>query len=128
MMIRVTNAEFWARVGEFLMLTRTRRDWNPIDVQRHGGPNYATVQAVECGKIGMTNSLEQTAEALGLTVADVFRAVLEAADTKTPPSPEALIILRKFETADVKGRRALLAMAEAIPDPPSDPETPPTQP
>jgi hypothetical protein len=112
----VTPEELWRAVGEVLLLHRTRKKWKPFDVERHGGPTYKTVQAIERGDIGRVDMLAQHAEALGLSIVDVLRSALDR--SSAPLSPEAAQIVRKFERATVEGRQALLALAQALPDAP----------
>jgi hypothetical protein len=112
--VSVTAEQLWQRVGDFLVLARNRRKWNPSDVERHGGPNYKTVQAIEQGRIGNLRNLTRHAEALGLSIVDVLRTVLE--QNSTPLSSEAVTVVRHFYRTTVKGRQALLTTAEALPD------------
>lgn len=110
----VTPDELWQGVGELLLKHRHRRHWNVTDVEKHGGPNYKTVEAIEHGKVGRVGPLAQHCEALGLQLVDVLRAALN--ETSQPISPEALQVVRKFEQTTVEGRQALLLMARALPD------------
>lgn len=120
----VTTAELWQAVGAHLVVLRIKKKWNPIDVSRHGGPNYATVQAIERGEIGRVEKLEQHARALGFELADVLATVLKTADTTL--TPEEHLIVRKYRTARPRGRAALVAMADALdPDTPEEPNEPP---
>lgn len=112
---RVTNEEFWRAVGEFLLIQRTRKGLNPIDIDRAGGPDYATVQSIEKGKVGQTRTLEGHANALGMSLPDLFRAVLSSEDTE-PATPELTQVVKKFRSTDVLGRQAMLALAQALPD------------
>lgn len=121
----VTDAQFWRAVGEQLLLTRKRRGWkHATDIERNGGPTNKTVDLVEAGKIGRISVLQEHVAALGLTVVDVFRAVLSV--EKAIDSPEAAHIVTKYGTTTVEGRRALLALAVALPD--EAPELPATAP
>lgn len=106
--------EFWQAVGEALLVQRTRRGWTPTDVQYNNGPNYKTVQANEQGRIGTVEKLTQHAEALGVSIVDVFCSVLDR--KRRPLNPEALYLLRKYETTTLEGRRALVVVAQAVPD------------
>jgi hypothetical protein len=110
----VTPEQLWRAVGELLLIARTRREWNASDVEHHGGPTYKTVQKIERGEVGQVAMLAQHAEALGLSLVDVLRAALER--TATPLSPEAALVLRKFERTTVEGRQALLALCQVLPD------------
>lgn len=108
----VTAKQFWQAVGEQLLIQRTRKGWNPIDVERAGGPNYATVQAIERGEIGRVDKLAQHAKALSVDLVDVMTTVLK---TDAPTlAPEERLLIRKYQTSSLRGRRALVAMAEAL--------------
>jgi hypothetical protein len=128
---RVTAEELWRRVGEILLLHRTRRGWDRIDVQRAGGPNYATVEKIELGQIGQVEKLEQTIAALGLDLPGVLRAALDTGGVAM--SPEAAQLVSVFTRTTVQGRQALLQVAQALPlvepeppaSPPPLPEPPP---
>jgi hypothetical protein len=110
--VAVTPDELWRAVGESLLQTRHRRGWKPIDVERHAGPSYKTVQAIERGQVGTVQSLAQHAAALGVSIVDVIESVLT--DARTPVTPEAAQIVRQFGEMTVAGRTALLAMATAL--------------
>lgn len=110
----VTPEELWRAVGEMLLVQRNRRNWNASDVERHGGPTYKTVQAIEKGRVGRVDNLARHAEALGLSLVDLLRAALSK--TNKALSPEAEQVVRKFERTTVEGRQALLALAQALPD------------
>ncbi len=109
----VTSADMWQAVGKQLQDARLRRKWKPIDVERKGGPSYKTVQAIENGEAGNTESLDKCARALGLSIVDVLHSVLSSRET--PLSPEAARLVRKFNETTIDGRTALLAMANALP-------------
>lgn len=112
--VGVTPDEMWRAVGELLLVRRTRKQWNPIDVERAGGPTYKTVQAIELGEVGRVDMLEKHAHALGLSIVDIMRTVLD--QTRAPLTPETEQIVRKFEQTTVEGRQALLALTRALPD------------
>ena len=59
--VDVSADDFWRDIGEELLKLRHRRQWLPTDVEKNGGPSYKTVQAIEHGKIGNLQSLEQHA-------------------------------------------------------------------
>lgn len=103
----------WLGVGEVLQRARLARKWKPIDVERRGGPSYKTVQAIENGEAGTTESLDKCARALELSIVDVLYSVL--ASRETPLSPEAAHIVRKFSETTIAGRTALLSVANALP-------------
>jgi hypothetical protein len=109
----VTSAEMWRAVGEHLQRVRLARKWNPTDVERHGGPSYKTVQAIEDGEAGHTESFDKCARALGLSIVDILHAVV--ASRERPLSPEAALIVRKFNETTIAGRTALLSVANALP-------------
>jgi len=103
----------WRAVGEELQRARLLRKWKPIHVDRAGGPNYKTVQAIENGDAGTTESLSKCARALNLSIVDILSAVLSSRET--PLSPEAAHIVRKFNETTIAGRQALLVVADALP-------------
>jgi hypothetical protein len=103
----------WQGVGEHLQRARLALKWKPIDVERAGGPSYKTVQAIENGEAGNTESLDKCARALGLSIVDVLHHVLSTRET--PLSPEAAHIVRKFNETTIAGRTALLSVANALP-------------
>jgi hypothetical protein len=110
----VTPEDLWKRVGEKLLLHRSDKHWNASEVERNGGPSYKTVLAIEQGRAGNVDSLAQHAQALGLSIVDVVKAVLD--ETEAPLSPECAQVVRKFQSTTVDGRTALLALANALPD------------
>lgn len=122
---RVTPEELWRAVGELLLVQRNRRGWNASDVERHGGPTYKTVQAIERGDVGRVDLLARHAEALDLSLVDLLRSALTR--TSKPLSPEAEQVVRKFERTTVEGRQALLALAQALPDAPEEAPPVPNQ-
>ncbi|MGE0041505.1 MAG: hypothetical protein AB7H88_21585 [Vicinamibacterales bacterium] len=117
------DAAVWRAVGELLLVLRTRRGWNAIDIDRAGGPNYSTVQEQERGLIRSTASLHKHATALGVSVEDVLREVLGGQEQWTA---EEARLVRKYRTTTVEGRSALVAMAQALPDTHEPPTPPPS--
>lgn len=111
MLSGVTSDDFWKRVSEQLLLRRTRKGWNPIDVDRAGGPGYGTVQEVDRGHIATITTLNKYAKALGLTVPDLFSAVLNGGDET---GAEVAKLARVYRDATVDGRAALVALARAL--------------
>jgi transcriptional regulator with XRE-family HTH domain len=103
----------WRAVGEHLQRVRLARKWTRTDVERAGGPSYKTVQAIEDGEVGNVESLDKCATALGLSLPDIINAVLEARET--PLSPEAALIVKKFNETTIAGRTALLQVAYVLP-------------
>lgn len=131
--VDVTSAELWKAVGKALKLRRVEMNWRPIDVERAGGPSYKTVQAIEAGDAGTVESLDKCARALELSIVDILQAVIES--KLTPLTPEAAHVVRKFNQMTVRGRSAIVALADALPRaaspavPPSpDAEATPTKP
>jgi hypothetical protein len=122
--VDVTPAELWQQVGKILERARHDRKWRPADVERHGGPSYKTVQAIEVGDVGTVDMLDKCATALGISIVDVIHSVL--ASKVTPLSPEAAQIVRKYAETTVAGRHALVALAIALPTeaPPAETPTP----
>jgi transcriptional regulator with XRE-family HTH domain len=122
----------WWEVGKVLQRARLDKHWTLRDVERHGGPTYKTVQAIEDGKAGNVQNLKKTADALGLNIVDVLYSVLSKREK--PLSPEAAFVVRRFEETTVGGRTALVATAAAVPTEtpaapmptPTDAETPVT--
>lgn len=119
---RVTPDEFWEAVGELLAKARRKRNWKPIDVERHGGPNYKAVQDIDRGVVKKVEMLARYADALGLSLLDILRSALDRSAKSI--TPEAAQILRKFEQTTVEGRQALLSLAQALPDQVPEPERP----
>lgn len=111
-MLAVTERELWKAVGLQLVSRRMEKHWNPIDVERHGGPNYATVQAIERGNVGRVDKLELHAKALGVDLVDLLATIL--APTTQPLTLEERMIVRGYQAARVRGRRALVALAETL--------------
>lgn len=111
--VNVTPAELWREVGKVLERARLDKRWRAIDVERHAGPSYKTVQAIEAGDAGTVESLDKSATALGLSIVDVLHSVL--ASRITPLSPEAAHVVRIFTGTTVAGRTAMLALANALP-------------
>lgn len=109
----MTGEELWRAVGEALLVQRTRRQWNASDVERIGGLTYKTVQKIEQGRAGRVDKLTAYADALGLSIVDVIESVLS--QEREPLSPEAVQIVRKYAQTTVKGRTALVALAQALP-------------
>jgi hypothetical protein len=77
------------------------------------------VQAIEQGQAGTLQTLEQHAEALGVSIVDIFQTVIRT--TAQALSPEAHRVARKYETTTVEGRQAFLTLANALPDAPPSP-------
>jgi hypothetical protein len=102
----------WRAIGKSLRDVRLAHKLKPTDVERRGGPSYKTVQAIEDGEAGHTESFDKCATALGLSLPDVINAVLEA--RQTPLSPEAAYLVKIFNETTIDGRTALLAMATAL--------------
>jgi hypothetical protein len=113
----VDLAEMLHAVGEELQRARLSRKLKPTDVERLGGPSYKTVQAIEEGEAGHIESLDKCARALDLSIIDVLYSVLSRRET--PLSPEAALIVRRFNETTILGRQALLAMATALEPAPS---------
>jgi hypothetical protein len=121
-------------VGLVLQRERLNRKWTLMDVQRHGGPSYKTVQTIEEGTPGAFESLDKCARALGLEIVDVLNSVLES--RVKPLTPEAAMIVRVFNETTVDGRTAFVALANAAkalvaaegtgPSKPAGETTPPT--
>jgi len=118
----VTPQDLWKRVGKKLLLHRSDKHWNASEVERNGGPSYKTVLAIEHGRAGNVESLTLHAQALGLSIVDVIKNVLD--ETAEPLSPECVQVVRKFQSTTVDGRTALLALANALPDDASAPPRP----
>lgn len=112
--VPVTTAEMWQAVAKELAHARVDRKWRPMDVQRAGGPSYKTVQVIDAGDIGTVETLDKYATALGLALVDVLYSVLES--RKTPLSPEAAFLVRRYTETTIEGRTALIALGHALPD------------
>jgi len=119
--VDVTPTELWKEVGRALKLRRVEINWRPIDVERAGGPSYKTVQAIEAGEVGTVESLAKCAAALELSIVDVLQTILDA--NQTALTPEAAQVVRKFNATTVRGRSAIVALADALPDDEAPPTT-----
>lgn len=109
----VTGEELWRAVGRSLREHREDRRWNASDIKRAGGPTNKTVAAIDQGEIGNVDSLTTYARALGLSIADILKALL----ADTPISPEAASLVRIYDEdlkGDVRSRLALVMAAEAL--------------
>ena len=111
--VGVTPAEMWQAVGKVLERARLDRKWRPVDVERAGGPSYKTVQAIDAGDAGTVEMLEKYAHALGLSIVDILDSVLTS--TRTPLTPEAAHVVRKFYGTTVEGRHAMVTVSNALP-------------
>lgn len=112
--VSVTADELWRHVGRILRDARETRRWSPSQTARRAGIDGKTITAIEAGEAGNVAKLQAHAEAFGMTIVDVLSAVLDR--TKTPLSPEARQLLRRFERISVPARSALLLAAQAYPD------------
>lgn len=110
----MTPDELWRKVGRILRDAREARAWTVSQVARRAGVDGKTVSSIETGDVGNVDKLQLHAEAFGMTIVDVLVTALER--TKTPLSPEARQLLRRFERISVPARQALLQVAQAYPD------------
>jgi transcriptional regulator with XRE-family HTH domain len=108
----VTDAEFWSRVVEQLVLGRHKKGVRSRHaVKALGGPTQKTIEQIERGKIGRIDKLAQYAKAVDLTIVDLFRAALaERRDT----SAELEEVIRNFGDATQEGRDAIRGTAKAV--------------
>jgi hypothetical protein len=108
-----TTEELWRLVGEELLRLRHRHNWNLVDVQKHGGPNYETVEAVEKGRAGTIRALEQICHALGVSLIDVLRTVLASHTERL--DPEVNFLVRRYVGATRSGQQFMEGVAELAP-------------
>lgn len=108
----MTDAEFWSRVVEQLVLGRHRKGIKSAHaVKSVGGPTQKTVEQIERRKIGRIDKLTQYAKAVDLTIVDLFRAALaERRDT----SAELEEVIRNFGEATSDGRAAIRQVAKSV--------------
>lgn len=110
--IGVTAADLWRHVGRVLRDARDARKWNVAQVQKRSGIDSKTIQSIEAGDPGNVDKLQLHAEAFSLSIVDIISTVLE--QTKTPLTPEAGMLLRRFEALNVTNRRILLELAQSL--------------
>jgi hypothetical protein len=111
---KVTDDQFWGAVGEALQRRRLRLGLKSTNaIQTAGGPTYKTAAAIENGRVGEIESLRLYAQAVNVSIVDLFRSVL--ARDEQAMSPELLEIIRKFEITTADGRAAIHATARAVP-------------
>jgi transcriptional regulator with XRE-family HTH domain len=85
---------------------------NYSQVARRSGIDAKTIQSIEAGDAGNVDKLHLHADAFGLSIVDIISTVLEK--TKTPLSPEAGSLLRRFEGLGVSNRRILVELAQSL--------------
>lgn len=110
--VGVTPDELWKQVGRVLREKRAELDWNVSDVNKRSGLDPKTIQSIEAGEPGQVEKLQLHAEGLGLSIVDILSSVLE--QTKAPLSPEAGMLLRRFEGLNVSNRRILVELAQSL--------------
>ena len=111
--VSVTPEEFWRQVGRILSDARAARHWTVARTAKRAGVDGKTVASIEAGEPGQVDKIDLHAQALGLSIVSVLSAALD--QTKRPLTPEARQLLEIFAKLTVKGRRALLLTAEALP-------------
>lgn len=129
----VTDGDFWKRVADRLVLRRREKGLKSPNAAAAlpNAPTQKTIEQIESGNIGRVDKLAEYAQALNLTVVDLFRSALGDVRETTPELEE---IIRKYYVTDTDGRRALHSVAVALPvrargpdqgTPDGPPETPP---
>lgn len=118
----VTPTELWRAVATALLEARTEKGWNLKDIQTRGGPDANTVKAIDQGRNCTTESLTRYAQAMSLSLVDVFRKVL--ARESEPLSLEAEHLRRIYGRLSVKRRRVLVDLAEALDEPSAELQEP----
>lgn len=104
----VTDDDLWKMVGRLLQRTREDKGWRtPTDVYSHGGPHNNIVTRHEHGKMSSVKSLAKHAQALDISVTDLFRTALDQA--KPVLSPQARRIAQRFDGLDASDRALALA-------------------
>jgi transcriptional regulator with XRE-family HTH domain len=108
----VTDAEFWSRVVQQLVLGRHKKGIRSAHaVKAVGGPTQKTIEQIERGRIGRIDKLAQYADAVDLTLVDLFRAAL---DDRPDTSAELEEVIRNFGAATTEGRDAIRSTAKAV--------------
>lgn len=101
--------ELLRRVGQHLMLVRIEKGLHMVDI---GNPSDKIVKKIDAGKAVKLETIEAYAQALGLSLGDVLRAVL--AEPSQALTPEAVALLRRFDVMTVRQRYILQTMAEEL--------------
>lgn len=109
--LAVTEGDFWRAVGERLAKRRRERRI-VLAALAENGPTNKTVQDIEKGNIKQLGTLRSYADAVGVNLIDVFRAVLlEELDEQ---SEDLQFVIRQFREGGVLGRNALVSTAELV--------------
>jgi hypothetical protein len=106
----------WREVGQLLQRERRRRRWTLRDVMRRGGPNYATVQAHERGRVRTTTALTAHLTVFRWRLFDVMQLI-----ANTHPivaSSDVLAVFTSYEETTDAGKAALHTMAALLPPSP----------
>lgn len=117
----VTDEQFWKAVGAELA-KRRRLAGIPSTFtyykQHHGAPAINTLDSIEEGRPGRVSNLDSYCRGLRTTTADVFRAVLDAADGLGPTiSDEEWKLIQTFRDIPASpGRDAWLVLGESLRD------------
>ena len=115
----VKDAELWRAIGAELARRRQRAGHPSADAFRkasHGSPATNTLMAIERGRPGRIANIDGYCRALGTTTADVFRAVLVAADGLGPSFTDAELALVELSRAipDGKPRAAWIELGRFV--------------
>lgn len=110
----MTDAEFWTRVSDRLVLRRREKGLKSANAVASiaGAPTQKTVEQIESGNFGRIDKLAEYAEAVDLSLVDLFRAALGDVRDTTPELEE---IIRKYYVTTADGRLAIHATARAVP-------------
>lgn len=115
----VSDAEFWRAVGGELrrrrLLYGATSTWT-FHQKHRGVPVTNTLDAIEEGRPGRVDNIERYCRALGTTTADVFRAVLDAADGLGPTLSDAewQLVQTVRDMPDSPGKTAWLLLGETM--------------
>jgi len=115
----VSDEEFWRAVGAELA-KRRRAAGVPSTFtfyrQHRGAPAINTLDAIEEGRPGRVENLERYCKGLGVSLADVFRAVLDEADGLGPTlSDTEWTLVELFrETPDEDSRQLVLRLLRRL--------------
>jgi hypothetical protein len=116
---RLTLPQFFSVMGGYLKEERLRRHWNLVDVQYHGGPNYATVEQHEKGQIRTFAKLQThlrvfDAELLDV-MCDIVKALMTGVNQISADAVEGRRLLQQYRHTTPDGREALRRVAAVLP-------------
>jgi hypothetical protein len=124
----LTLPQFFFVMGSYLKEERLRRQWNLVDVQYHGGPNYATVEQHEKGQIRTFAKLQTHLTVFNAELLEVMFHILQALATGmnqiSADAVEARRLLHQYRHTTPDGREALRRVAAILPYVEDEPVSP----